>query len=272
MAHTDIEKCIASIWVHEATDGVDKDATHSVSYPGITPELLIPLDGHFEYVYQGKRHSAAKSILFAFLHENIYTDFSNLKKFVIVSFSSRALAGLLPFTAVPPAVLIRHSIVPARQMLGAQIDELQKGLADKNAEQITAEVLNFLNDCFTRQTGFIAEVAEVTGPDFSLHSIRKCTNYSYSTIERRFKEETGLPPKQYLTLKRFKSVVANLIASGSTDWMDYVVRFGYHDQSHFIKEIRKYSGMSPSQLIRQKNLLQLRPDLSFLTKFYNEKD
>ncbi|MCB0631450.1 MAG: AraC family transcriptional regulator [Saprospiraceae bacterium] len=271
MAHTYIEKYIASIWVSETTNAAETDTRPTISYPGITPELFIPLRGHLDYWYRGKQYSTTQSTLFAFLHENIYTDLSSLKKFVIVSFRSRALASLLPFISIRPIELIRQPIVPARQIFGESSNELQKGLVDKNEKQIIAEVLDFLQDRFTDISGFITEVADEVGPDFSLQTIRQCTNYSYSTIERRFKEETGISPKKYLTLKRFKSVVASIIETNNTDWMDYVVRFGYHDQSHFIKEIRKYAGVSPSQLINQKNLLMLRPDLSFLTKFYNEK-
>jgi len=52
--------------------------------------------------------------------------------------------------------------------------------------------------------------------------------------------------------------------------MDYVVKYGYFDQWHFIKEIKRYSGFIPSQVLEEKNLLNYRPETSFLTKFYNE--
>jgi len=271
MGNFDANKYISSIWISEDVHADSDKNISLVSYPGITPELLIPLEGCIKFFCKGKMVVTSKSVLFAFLNANLYVNFSSLQKFALISFKSRGLAGLLPFMSVLPTDLIKNPIIHADLIFGEKINHLQKGLREKETAQITYEILDFLKSCFTNETGFIAEVAEGIDTDFTLSNIRKCTNYSYSTIERKFKAETGLTPKRYLTLKRFKTVVATLIESGNTDWMNYVAAYDYHDQSHFIKEIKKYTGLTPSQLLEQKNFLKYRPDIRFLTNFYNEK-
>jgi AraC-like DNA-binding protein len=41
--------------------------------------------------------------------------------------------------------------------------------------------------------------------------------------------------------------------------MDFVCRYGYHDQSHFIKEVRRFTGFTPQQLLQIPVLADHRP-------------
>ncbi|MEM1002590.1 MAG: AraC family transcriptional regulator, partial [Bacteroidota bacterium] len=199
----------------------------------------------------------------------MYSYFKSSPRFVVITFKSKALASLLPFTPINTALIIKNSVAEANLIFGNSIDRLQQSLVNKPDEEIGEEIENWLLDIVdSSREGFVAEMVSGLSDDFSVKSIMQQTNYSYSTIERRLKSETGITPKQFLTLKRFKSVVAEMIETQNTDWMHYVVKFGYHDQSHFIHEIKKITGMSPSRLMLQDNLLSKRPDLDFLTNFY----
>lgn len=267
-----INNYIESIWIGENLPIRKSHSANLISYPGITPELLIPLNGHIEYRYKNELIRTSKSVLFSFLHEKIHNDFSLLPRFAIISFKSRAIAGLLPFISVKPTDLIANPIVEADLIFGDKINRLQKHVSRLHTDVIVDEILGLMKEYFSPNYGFMSELMDEWGNDFSLDNIRQHTKYSNSTIERRFKAETGINPKQFSTLKRFKSAIAYLVATKNTNWMDYVVRYGYFDQSHFIKEIRKFTGLSPSQLVSQPNLLKLRPDISFLTNFYNAKN
>lgn len=231
---------------------------------------MIPLEGHIEYRYKNKIIRTSKSILFSFLHEKIHNNFSLLPRFAIISFKSKAIAGLLPFISVKPTDLINNAIIAADLVFGDKINSLQKHLSKLHPDVIPDEILELLDERFSPNYGFMAELMSEWGNDFSLDNIRQQTKYSYSTIERRFKSETGINPKHFFTLRRFKSALTQLIATRNTDWMDYVSDFGYFDQSHFIKEIKRFSGLTPSQVLAEKNLLTYRPDTSFLTNFYNQ--
>lgn len=267
-----VNNYIENIWIGENLPVQKSHSANLISYPGITPELLIPLAGYIEYQYKNQVRRTSKSVLFSFLHDKIHNDFSLLPRFAIISFKSKAIAGLLPFISVKPTDLINNPIIEADLIFGDKINRLQNHLSKLHTDVIADEILDFLKERFSPNHGFLSELMDEWGNDFSLDNIRQHTKYSYSTIERRFKAETGINPKQFSTLKRFKNAIANLVATKNTSWMDYVVKYGYFDQSHFIKEVRKFTGMSPSQLVSQPNLLKLRPDISFLTNFYNEKN
>ena len=102
-------------------------------------------------------------------------------------------------------------------------------------------------------------MSQEVSKDCNLGAIMKVTGYSYSTIERYFKKETGLTPKSFQTLQRFKKVLRELSTSVNLDWQHYVLEHGYYDQSHFIKEMKKFTGYSPSALVHMPSFIKLRP-------------
>lgn len=72
------------------------------------------------------------------------------------------------------------------------------------------------------------------------------------TVQMRFKKYTGYSPKELLRFLRFKQVMAFILArpKGKIDWFDLIVQYGYHDQSHLIKDFKYYTGVTPKQFIR----------------------
>lgn len=62
-------------------------------------------------------------------------------------------------------------------------------------------------------------------------------------LERRFVEYTGVSPKQLINLIRYQILWQDCL-KGNFNALDAVEKFGYYDQSHLIKEFKKYHGMS----------------------------
>ncbi|MEM8567886.1 MAG: AraC family transcriptional regulator [Bacteroidota bacterium] len=250
------------------------DSNHPlVSYPGITPEIIIPLSGHLEFQYLNQKFYTSKSVLFSFIHGNVITFLNSASRFAVITFKSRALASLLPFMTISSSDHIQNPVVEANLIFGKRIDELQQSLLHKSSIEIGEEIEGWLYGLYNEsQEGFVANLVEDLSDDFTVKSIMDLTRYSYSTIERRLKSETGITPKRFLSLRRYKSALAEMILSQNTDWMYYVAKYGYHDQSHFIKEVIKFTGLSPSKLVLQNSLLTKRPETDFLTNFYNENE
>lgn len=66
-----------------------------------------------------------------------------------------------------------------------------------------------------------------------------------------FTTEVGLTPKLYSRIRRFKRAreVAGKIRA--TDWAEVALDCGYFDQSHFIREFRAFSGITPMTYLKQ---------------------
>ena len=67
-------------------------------------------------------------------------------------------------------------------------------------------------------------------------------------FERVFFNAVGMKPKEYSRIVRFQKSLW-LIQNGNRDYIDIAFKSGYSDQSHFIRECREYSGLTPSELI-----------------------
>lgn len=79
------------------------------------------------------------------------------------------------------------------------------------------------------------------------------SNLSERTIQTRFKKYVGYSPKELLRFLRFKQVITTIEqAPGETvDWFDLIHDFGYHDQSHLIKDFKHFLGTTPQEFIRK---------------------
>lgn len=81
-------------------------------------------------------------------------------------------------------------------------------------------------------------------------SMARALAISERQLERRFLERVGLTPKRYAALRRFERAVA--IAKDAPSLTDAALGAGYYDQSHFIREFRRFTGSAPGELLRRR--------------------
>lgn len=91
---------------------------------------------------------------------------------------------------------------------------------------------------------------------------------SERTIQLRFKKYVGYSPKEMLRFLRFKQVITSLEQNPNPeiDWFDLIHDFGYHDQSHLIKDFQHFLGTSPQTFLKQiigKEFCSTRPGKNY---------
>jgi AraC-like DNA-binding protein len=72
---------------------------------------------------------------------------------------------------------------------------------------------------------------------------------SQSALERRFRRIVGVSPKKYVSLMRLRRAVR--IQATGADLTTVAHTAGYFDQSHFIKDFRRATGIAPSKFFRR---------------------
>lgn len=72
-----------------------------------------------------------------------------------------------------------------------------------------------------------------------------------STLYRQFNKHIGQTPKDFIQTVRFRHVLSNMLEGQYTNFSQLCYLSNFHDQSHFIHEIKKRSGNVPQQLSRQ---------------------
>jgi len=80
-------------------------------------------------------------------------------------------------------------------------------------------------------------------------------------IERKFKIAVGVSPKAFQKISRFEALIKKLLLSHETKYLNMAMDYGYYDQSHFLKDCKKYLGEAPYAFLQEKN---------FSSHFYNE--
>lgn len=73
-------------------------------------------------------------------------------------------------------------------------------------------------------------------------------SFSERHLRRIFERELGLSPKEMLSIVRFQSMLQELYSGAYSSFTDIAMKYGYYDQSHFIKNFKRYYGILPKQL------------------------
>jgi AraC-like DNA-binding protein len=67
-----------------------------------------------------------------------------------------------------------------------------------------------------------------------------------------FRSEVGLSPKAFCRIRRFNEVLTRIERQSEVDWAAVALSCGYFDQSHFNHDFRAFSGLSPSDYLRDR--------------------
>ncbi|KUG07976.1 helix-turn-helix transcriptional regulator [Solirubrum puertoriconensis] len=148
----------------------------------------------------------------------------------------------------------QNATVPLHQALGAP-------MADGIARQLRPD-LDFAGCCAAADAFFLHQLAKQQATlglggqaaallmrsqgQLEVEDVALQLEVSVRTLLRRFSREVGMPPKTFARLVRFRAAHAYLQEPDAT-WADAVLRFGYTDQSHLIRDYRDFAGETPRQ-------------------------
>lgn len=131
-----------------------------------------------------------------------------------------------------------------------------RDLGERLTEAQSLEARWTLVDEFLRQG--LAEGAECDG---SLHYLLEHLSkgrrvedaahelgWSRKLLARRFRDATGLLPREFAALARFEQFTRLLEVAPETPLADAAASVGYADQPHLTREARRFSGMTPCEL------------------------
>ncbi len=165
--------------------------------------------------------------------------------------------GLLPagWAAITglPADKYANRLIDATTVLGDVLVETAARMAqmdsvDAMAALMTERSVRFSDALAKVPHWFIREVDNwlESGLSPDLAELEAATNLSRRQIERLTRQIYGSPPKQLV--RKYRALrTANLIARGQGDWQDFIDE-GFYDQSHCIRELKEFIGITPSAI------------------------
>lgn len=85
----------------------------------------------------------------------------------------------------------------------------------------------------------------------TVKSLLEKLNISERQFEKRFVQSVGLPPYFYMRVKRFNEAIRLMKTRPFAKLTDVAYALNYYDQSHFIRDIKAFSGITPKTLIQK---------------------
>jgi len=76
--------------------------------------------------------------------------------------------------------------------------------------------------------------------------LARIAGMSERSLQRRFKKEIGLGPKEFCSVVRFNHVYSHMQRTRKLD-LDIALQCGYFDESHMLKDLRYYLGKAPKR-------------------------
>lgn len=89
--------------------------------------------------------------------------------------------------------------------------------------------------------------ALLLSPSSTVDSLAGIAGLGKKQYGRLFREYVGMNPKEYGRIVRFQRAL-RMMQLVSRDYVGIAYANGYSDQSHFIRDFRQFSGMTPKQL------------------------
>ena len=91
-----------------------------------------------------------------------------------------------------------------------------------------------------------------------IHYGRQLKDYGISErqFERKFLQSIGFTPSFYKRVLRFESALYRIQHGHYTSLADLSYELGYADQSHFNREFKQFSGITPLLLITKEKLVK----------------
>ena len=83
------------------------------------------------------------------------------------------------------------------------------------------------------------------------NGLAKSVGWSSRQLERHFKEQVGMSPKQLCRNVRFKYAFQHLASSRGHRFASMAIDCGYSDQSHLIRGFKHFTGTSPGTFFKQ---------------------
>jgi len=112
----------------------------------------------------------------------------------------------------------------------------------------------FIKEAESASTPLLHSIPYFNNPSIQpVRAIAMDADLSERTIQLRFKKYLGYSPKELLRFLRFKQIIAHILNNENreVDWYGLIEEFGYHDQSHLIKDFHHYLGTTPLKFIKE---------------------
>lgn len=162
-------------------------------------------------------------------------------------------SGMSPFLSTPMQSLT-DARVPAEDLF-VDVDRLIEEIVEaSNDVQRIAACNRFLFrsiDSDRENPGVRRALDSIihTRGQISVGSLATLMGTSRRSLELAFQSEVGTSPKMYCRITRFRHILDAVSINPSARWVQVALDSGFFDQSHLIRDFRRFAGASPTSFL-----------------------
>jgi AraC-like DNA-binding protein len=153
-----------------------------------------------------------------------------------------------------PMSEVAGRIVSLRDLLPREHESLIERIAasadwgsrlDRVEELLARRILGGNVDT-TRVDWAVAQI-ESSGGMLDVGTLARELGYSHKHLIALFHDQVGVPPKLLARLVRFERVMREARSGVPIRWADLALAHGYFDQSHLARDVRRFTGLAPTE-------------------------
>jgi AraC-like DNA-binding protein len=154
---------------------------------------------------------------------------------------------------------IKNDLYSLTDLLGKMVRQIEQRIADvENTHDKVRLLQQFLLSLFVQReadTVFEYCVQQIvsTHGRISVAQLEQQTGYTSRWLHMKFEERLGVSAKSLSSVVRFQYHYQALLSNVDRFFERREFYHYYHDESHFIKDFKRYTGMSPMKLLLAKN-------------------
>lgn len=85
----------------------------------------------------------------------------------------------------------------------------------------------------------------------NVEAVRKYIGLSERQFERQFKQVVGVSPHLYMRIRRINAALRLMDSGKYSRLADVAHELHFHDQSHFIRDMKEFAGLTPKSLLQK---------------------
>ncbi len=253
--HSSLSKYINCFWISRSPESPSPSPAKNLILPDGGTEIIfntgapekVYIAGHGTYIGT----SGFSMVVGPRKHALLLEDTGKKEK-IGIRFNP---GGLYPFLQLPPHH-IAGSTVGLDMLWGKVSQELEARLRETpddpdKIKLLQNHLLRLLNPKFTGKHSVEFAVNQIleTNGNISIHELVSHMGMSQKSLERRFLNRVGLTPKFFSRIVRIRGALKLIHECSSADWTDIGCCLGFYDQAHFIKEIKAFTGFTPTRFL-----------------------
>jgi AraC-like DNA-binding protein len=150
------------------------------------------------------------------------------------------------------ALILKNASVELNEFSSEDINEqlINAHCAQDQANLLTKFLMHKLKEIETRDE-LVEESLFLIQMSDGLITVRSLLEYldiSERQFERRFSQTVGISPFAYIRLKRFNEALRLMKTRQYDTLTEIAYALKFHDQSHFIRDIKAFTGVTPKSL------------------------